>query len=135
MNILILEDDEFTLKLISHQLIEKGHNVYPANNGNEAVDVVLDNPIDLIICDLMVPLLSGVSFLSSREKFMSLDVPVIAMSSLKDAEKMLKDLFIDFGFFISKPINFEKLFELIDQCELRQKEKRSKDEQIRLSQI
>ncbi|MGZ4117221.1 MAG: response regulator, partial [Bacteroidia bacterium] len=112
-----------------------GHNVYPANNGNEAVDVVLDNPIDLIICDLMVPLLSGVSFLSSREKFMSLDVPVIAMSSLKDAEKMLKDLFIDFGFFISKPINFEKLFELIDQCELRQKEKRSKDEQIRLSQI
>lgn len=126
MNILVLEDDEFTLKLISHQLTEKGHKVYPASNGNEAVDVVLDNPVDLIICDLMVPLLSGVSFLSSREKFMSPDIPVIAMSSLKDAEAMLKDLCIDFGYFIAKPIDFEKLSELISQCEQKQKAEHEK---------
>ncbi len=121
MNILVLEDDEMTSESIAFRLKEKGHTVYQAYNGNIAVDVVLDNPVDLMICDLMIPLLSGVSFLSSRGKFMSLDVPVIAMSSLDNAESMLKNLFIDFEFFIPKPIDFEKLFDLIEKC--RQKEK------------
>jgi two-component system capsular synthesis sensor histidine kinase RcsC len=130
MNILLLEDDELTLKFLSHHLTEKGHKVYPAINGNEAIDIVLDNPIDLIICDLMVPILSGVSFLSSRGKFMSLDVPVIAMSSLKDGEAMLKNLFIDFGFFIAKPVDLEKLMELVELCEQRIKDKKSAEKEI-----
>jgi DNA-binding response OmpR family regulator len=121
MNILLLEDDELVLKSLSFQLTEKGHRVYEANNGNKAIDIALDNRIDLIICDLMVPVLSGVSFLSCRSKFMSPNVPVIAMSSLKDAEAMLKSLLIDFGFFIEKPIDIEKLFGLIDQCQLKLK--------------
>ena len=121
MNILLLEDDEMTLESIAYHLRQKGYKVFPASDGNKAIDIVLDNPIDLIICDLMVPLLSGVSFLSSRKKFMSLDIPVIAISSLYNAESMLNNLLIDVEVFVSKPIQFEKLLHLVNKCQLMQK--------------
>ena len=134
MNILLLEDDELTLNSLSYLLTQMGHTVYPANNGGTAVDVVLDNPIDLIICDLMVPILSGVSFLSSRGKFVSLDVQVIAMSSLKDGEAMLRSLFIDFGYFLQKPVDNEKLMELLSKCQPIPKMPPAKNQEIGLIQ-
>lgn len=117
MNILLIEDDEMLLKVLTYQLIGKGHRVYPANNGRKAVDIALDHAIDLVICDLMVPIISGVTFLRLRKKYMRDDIPVIAMSILDDAEETLHNLGVDYGFFIRKPIEFEKLLELIAQCQ------------------
>jgi DNA-binding response OmpR family regulator len=120
MNILLAEDDELMLKALSFKLTENGHSVSIANDGSIAIDITMSNPFDLIICDLMMPIVSGVTFLSMRENFMSTNVPVIIMSSLGEADEVLKKLNIPFGFFIRKPIQFEKLFELIEQIQLTQ---------------
>ncbi|MDP1744880.1 MAG: response regulator, partial [Bacteroidota bacterium] len=82
---------------------------------SKAVDIIVDNSFDLIICDLMMPVISGATFLSMRESFLSVNVPVIVMSSLGEGDEMLKKLNINFEFFLKKPIQFEKLFELIEQ--------------------
>jgi DNA-binding response OmpR family regulator len=119
MNILLIEDDEMLLKVLTYQLMGKGHRVYPANNGRKAVDIALDHSIDLVICDLMVPIISGVTFLRLRKKYMRDDIPVIAMSILDDAEETLHNLGVDYGYFIRKPIDFEKLSELIVQCQVK----------------
>lgn len=115
MNILLIEDDELILTALSFKLKENGHQVFAAVNGSRAVDIVVDNSFDLIICDLMMPVISGVTFLSMRENFISLDVPVIVMSSLGEGDEILKKLNINYEFFLKKPIQFEKLFELIKQ--------------------
>ncbi|MFY9311167.1 MAG: response regulator [Bacteroidia bacterium] len=120
MDILIIEDDEITLTALAFKLTAKGHNVKTAGNGSKAVDMVMDNHFDLLICDLMMPIISGVTFLSIRENFMSLDTPVIVMSSLGEADEMLKKLNINFGFFVKKPIQFDTLLSLIQQIELQQ---------------
>lgn len=115
MNILLIEDDEITLTALSYQLTQKGHHVHMANNGRKAVDIVLDNPVELVVCDLMLPVISGVSFLRIRNKFMSPHIPVIAISSLENAEDILKEMGVHSSFFMKKPVRFEKLLELIDQ--------------------
>ncbi|MES2590698.1 MAG: response regulator [Bacteroidota bacterium] len=120
MNILLIEDDEITLRALAFKLTEKGHKIQMAINGSKAVDMVMDNSFDLIICDLMMPIISGVTFLSIRENFMSLETPVIVMSSLGEGDEMLRKLNINFGSFIKKPIQFNHLFELIQQIESKQ---------------
>jgi DNA-binding response OmpR family regulator len=120
MNILLIEDDEITMTALAFKLTANGHNVQMAGNGSKAVDMVTDNCFELIICDLMMPIISGVTFLSIRENFMSLDTPVIVMSSLGEADEMLKKLNINFGFFVKKPIQFDNLFNLIHQIEAKQ---------------
>lgn len=117
MNILLIEDDEITLAALSHQLIQQGHKVHLADNGKKAVDIVLDNSIDLVVCDLMLPVISGVSFLRVRNKFMSPHVPVIAISALDNGEEILKEMGVQFGFFIKKPIRHEKLLDLVSQSQ------------------
>lgn len=117
MNILLVDDDEMILTAISFKLKDKGYNVHIAANGSKAVDVIVDNSFDLIICDLMMPVISGATFLSMRENFLSVNVPVIVMSSLGEGDEMLKKLNINFEFFLKKPIQFEKLFELIEHIE------------------
>jgi len=120
MNILLVEDDEILLKALTYKLTEKGHKVYQANDGKKAVDIVLDFPVELIICDLMIPIISGATFLRMRRKFMSLEIPVIVMSSLKNAEEILKNLGVEFLFFIEKPVQIEKLLDLVEQSQVRQ---------------
>lgn len=117
MNILLIEDDEVTLTALTYQLIKQGHNVHMADNGKKAVDIVLDNPIDLVVCDLMLPVISGVSFLRVRNKFMSPHVPVIAISTLDNGEEILKEMGVQFGFFIKKPVSNEKLLELVNRSQ------------------
>jgi len=119
MNILIIEDDELILKAVSFKLIENGQNVLFATNGSKAVDMIVDHSFDLIICDLMMPVISGVTFLSMRENFISLDVPVIVMSSLGEGDEILKKLNINFEFFLRKPIQFEKLLALVEQIQMK----------------
>ncbi|MES2285340.1 MAG: response regulator [Bacteroidota bacterium] len=119
MNILLIDDDEMILAAISFKLKEKGYIVHIAANGSKAVDVIVDNTFDLIICDLMMPIISGATFLSMRESFFAGNVPVIVMSSLGEGDEMLKKLNINFEFFLKKPIQFEKLFEIIDQIKIK----------------
>lgn len=114
MNILLIDDDEMILKAMSFKLKGIGYNIHIAANGSKAVDIISDNSFDLIICDLMMPVISGATFLSMRESFLSVNVPVIVMSSLGEGDEMLKKLNINFEFFLKKPIQFEKLFELIE---------------------
>ena len=116
MNILIIEDDEMLAGILLFKLNAAGHKVHLAYDGKKAVDIVLDNQVDLVICDLMVPVISGVAFLVVRKKFMSLKVPVIVMSALENGEETLRNLDVDFRAFIQKPIDYEKLFELVESC-------------------
>jgi DNA-binding response OmpR family regulator len=118
MNILIIDDDELILKALAFKLAEKGHDIYVASNGSVAVDIVVDKLFDLIICDLMMPIISGATFLSMRDNFISMDVPVIVMSSLGEGDEILKKLNINFEHFIKKPIQFEKLLELVQKTQL-----------------
>ena len=115
MNILLIEDDKMLLRMLTKNLEDHGHRVFGAGDGREAVDLALENEVDAIVCDLMMPVISGVTFLHSREKFMPPDIPVIVISGLEEGENVLKSLDVKYRYFLEKPVDMERLLYLLDK--------------------
>ncbi len=115
VNILIAEDDEMSMKYLKEVLENNTVNLFFAENGQEAVDLVRDNPkIDIVIIDLKMPLMDG--FEATRQiKQIRPDLPIIAQTAFafSDDEKRIKQAGCDE--YIAKPLNSEILFEKINK--------------------
>ncbi|MCC6371058.1 MAG: response regulator transcription factor [Bacteroidia bacterium] len=111
MNILLIDDDEITRKLLSYNFLEQGHNISTAGNGQEALTLLASNKtIDLIVVDLFMPELSGPSFLLKLSRMFYGKSPVIiVVSGARNAEEFLNKLDTKYDYFFSKPINFTEL--------------------------
>ncbi len=118
MNILIVEDDKMLLKALSHELTDAEHNVYCAENGNEAMDILSDNKVDLVISDLMMPVLDGATFITLLRNYFNSGIPVIVMSSLNQAESILKKHNIEFSMFLQKPFVIDEMLKVVEQFKI-----------------
>ncbi|MES2678813.1 MAG: response regulator [Bacteroidota bacterium] len=119
MNILIIDDDAFVKKALSFNLLEDGHSVTLAGNGEEAISLIEKNQnFDLIFCDVMMPVLTGPTFLLMLKKYFPLGLPAIAIiSGVKDGEDFLHKIDINYDFFIKKPINMEYLNKIVKKVD------------------
>lgn len=59
-NILVVDDDKEIVESIEIFLKNEGYNVYKAYNGMEALDVLVNNDVHLILMDIMMPKLDGI---------------------------------------------------------------------------
>ncbi|MBM3300333.1 MAG: response regulator [Deltaproteobacteria bacterium] len=59
LRILVVDDDQGVVKLLERLLTQHGQTVFPALSGDEAIDVFKEESIDLVICDLVMPVLDG----------------------------------------------------------------------------
>ncbi|MGD9092690.1 MAG: response regulator, partial [Anaerolineales bacterium] len=57
--ILLVDDEPRYLRLMEANLVSEGYNVLKATNGQEAVDQVASNSPDLVLLDIMMPILDG----------------------------------------------------------------------------
>ena len=101
--ILVCDDEKEIVEAISIYLQTEGFEVLKAYDGNEALKVLENNKVDLIIIDVMMPELDGIhATLKIREK---LDIPIIILSAKsEDADKIL-GLNIGADDYITKPFN------------------------------
>lgn len=111
MNILIIEDDKLMRSGLSSILLDWGYTVSVANNGEEALkSLKLNNNIDLIMCDIFMPELSGPTFLLKLKSIFPSKWPqILVMSGVKDPLTFLNSLEVKYDAFISKPIDFNNL--------------------------
>ncbi len=114
MKILVVDDDEMTLLALGKKLKEQNYDVITSSDGVEALKLITDNKIDLIISDIMMPCISGFTLLTMLKNFYFSKIPLILMSSC--SEKSFSDKSYSLGAytFISKPINYPKLFKEIE---------------------
>jgi CheY-like chemotaxis protein len=123
MHVLIIDDDIFMRKILSHLLLELGHSVAVAGDGLEAMNLVSGKErFDLIFCDIMMPIVSGPSFLLRLKKYYPKKLPVITiMSGVHDGREFLKTIDTKYDHFLQKPFEAEELVKLINevsrQCE------------------
>ena len=76
-SLLIVEDNEELLQLMT-KLLGADYMVYTANNGKEAIDVVEQEEIDLIVSDVMMPEMDGIEFCRYiKNKFETSHIPVV----------------------------------------------------------
>ena len=109
MKILVVDDDKMILEAIAHNLASEGYEVCTAENGLEALELINKQKIGLIISDIMMPNLSGLSLLSMLKQFYFNRIPVIIISSLNKSNVVLSSLGLGADDFITKPINFKDL--------------------------
>ena len=85
--VLIIDDDTVLLNMYKQKIISSGYNVVTSIDGEEAFDVFQKEDVDLIICDIMLPRVSGIEFLEKiRKTKKGKNLPVIAWTNLKDTE-------------------------------------------------
>ncbi len=113
--ILLVDDDENLLRLMTIRLQGEGYQVSSAENGKEALRILNTNSFDAVLSDLRMPGLDGLSLF---EEIVSLrrDIPVILMTAhgtIQDAvEATQRGVF---GF-LTKPIDHDNLRELLDKA-------------------
>ncbi len=113
--ILIIEDNESNLFLLSTTLRIHGYKTIEAKNGLEGVKLAIKERPHLILTDIQMPIMDGFevcSFLRSEPS--TKDIPSIAITSY--AEKGDREKFIEFGFtdYIPKPISLKEFVKIID---------------------
>jgi CheY-like chemotaxis protein len=89
--ILVVDDTEENRKLLSMRLTADGFNVVTASNGQQALDMVHEEVIHLVLLDIMMPEIDGITVLSRiRSESTFDDMPVIIVSAI-DVLNVAKD--------------------------------------------
>ena len=104
--ILIADDEQDILEIISYNLTKEGYEVYTAKDGNEAIEKAKQIHPDLIILDIMIPKKTGVEvcqILRSQPLFQ--DTLIIFLTALSDEASQIKGLETGADDYVSKPIS------------------------------
>lgn len=87
--ILIIEDERTLLQALEQKFQSEGYDVISAKNGEEGLDVALSHHPDLILLDIVMPKMDGLSMLEKlRDDEWGKTAQVIMLSNLSDAEKV-----------------------------------------------
>ena len=106
-NILVVDDDKEIVESIEIFLKNKGYNVYKAYNGMEALDVLVNNDVHLILMDIMMPKLDGIkATIKIREEK---NIPIILVSAKSEDTDKIMGLNIGADDYITKPFNLLEL--------------------------
>ena len=125
-SLLIVEDNEELLQLMT-KLLGADYMVYTANNGKEAIDVVEQEEIDLIVSDVMMPEMDGIEFCQYiKNKFETSHIPVVLLTAKNKEEDRVEAYESGADGFISKPFNLSVLHARISNL-LRSRERMGKD--------
>ena len=103
MTILVCDDDKEIVEAIEIYLMQEGYNVEKAYDGIQAVEIMKNKKIDLMIIDVMMPKLDGIrATLQIRKESR---VPIIILSAkTEDADKIL-GLNVGADDYVTKPFN------------------------------
>jgi two-component system, cell cycle sensor histidine kinase and response regulator CckA len=108
--VLLVEDEPMVRTVAERALTRQGYSVLTANNGEEALEIInRGDPIDLLISDVVMPVLDGPTMVREARKIRP-DVPVLFMSGYAE-EQLRKSIDIDQVAFLPKPFSVQELAE------------------------
>lgn len=131
--VLIAEDDDEIRQYISNEL-STGFHVSGCNNGKEALDIIMREKIDLLISDVMMPEMDGITLCKKVKQNINIShIPVIMLTAKSKTEDRIEGLEVGADAYMVKPFNTEILrttvFNLINNRE-RLKGQRSSEQII-----
>ncbi len=112
--IVVIDDDKVTRKLLTELLNRNGYEAYGAHDGMEGVALVKWEQPELVLTDLLIPLLDGIGVCQQVKSDPELSgIKVIVMSALKNPLLVREARAVGADDFIDKPIRTNTLLELI----------------------
>lgn len=128
--ILVVDDIETNIKLLTAKLLKEYYTVLTANSGKEALAILKKGKIDIILLDVMMPEMDGFEVCKTiKNDPETTHIPVVMVTALSDIDDRVKGLEAGADEFLTKPINDTALFvrlkslsrmkSLIDELKLR----------------
>lgn len=114
--VLVVDDSQIIINIIRKGLIKEGFEVLTAPNGKVALEILSEHMPDMIISDLNMPVMDGLSFcrtLRLTPKYSG--IPFVAMSSESDRYRMRQMLQSGAATYIVKPFNVDQLIIMVEK--------------------
>lgn len=113
-NILAVDDDREIVKAIEIYLTKEGYNILKAYDGEEALKVIKENDIHLVILDIMMPKKDGIETLEEIRKTKT--IPVIMLSAKSEDYDKIEGLNTGADDYVTKPFNPLELIARVNSC-------------------
>ena len=107
--ILLVDDDVELTELLSELLSLEGFEVYVVHNGQEAIEELETRPYDLMLLDIMMPVLNGVETLKKLRLQKKIDIPVLMLSARDSDIDRILGLELGADDYLPKPFNDREL--------------------------
>ncbi len=120
MKILVVDDEEMIRNVIKEYALLDNYEVLEAENGLEAIDIVENNDIDVIVLDIMMPKLDGYSTYSEIKKIKK--IPTIILSARNEEYDKLLGFELGVDDYLAKPFSPKELMARIKAITRRNKE-------------
>jgi DNA-binding response OmpR family regulator len=121
LNILVVDDNQENLKVVSTYLKEKNYRIALALDGKSALDILESNKIDLVLLDVMMPEMDGFEVITRIRANKCLEnIPVIFLTAKNETEDIVKGFELGGVDYIPKPFRKEELFARVN-CHLQLK--------------
>ncbi|WP_417767335.1 response regulator [Stappia sp.] len=114
--ILCVEDEKLLLEDLREELDEAGYEVFTAGNGQEALECLATQTPDLIICDMMMPNMSGPEVLEHirKDQPQLTRVPFIFLTALATREDIIQGKKLGADDYLTKPLDFDMLLATVE---------------------
>jgi DNA-binding response OmpR family regulator len=113
--ILVVEDEESLLKLESILFTSKGYDVTGARDGREALDSIAQSRPDLVVLDVMLPVLDGFEVCRAiKENSETRSIPVVMLTAKKSSADLERGRVAGADAYITKPFKSVRVLEVIE---------------------
>ena len=106
--ILIVDDEPRLLRVLRLGLPEHGFNVLTASNGQEALKILFDKHVDVVVTDIRMPVMDGVELIYEMER-MAIKIPILVTTAYADVDTAVKTFKHGACDYIRKPFSVEEL--------------------------
>jgi YesN/AraC family two-component response regulator len=117
ISILVVDDDKVTREVLDLMIPKKFPNatIYSTENGRTAVELFKKHNHGIVITDIQMPVMDGIE-MAGEIKAIRADTKFIVVTAYGNTSYYEKFNNIGFHDFLSKPIEFEKLYAAIERC-------------------
>ncbi len=126
--ILAVDDNRLNRLKLAHSLEQQGHHVALAENGRQALEILRDEPFDLVLLDIVMPELDGYAVLEAMKADATLrEIPVIVISAVEEIESVVRCIQMGAADYLTKPFDPVLLKARTDAC---LEQKRMRDQEL-----
>lgn len=117
LSILIAEDEKNLALLLERVLTKEGYATYLASDGEEALDIIKVNKVDIVLTDIKMPKIEGMSLLN-QIKDMDASIEVIVMTAFATIDTAINALKMGARDYIRKPFDIDEIVDAVNKTSM-----------------
>lgn len=113
--LLIIDDEPDIIEFLSYNFRKRGFDVYSAGDGVEGLNAVSSSRPDIIVADIMMPRMNGITMCRQLKSSEHRDIPFIFLSATNDDYQVLSAMDAGADHYVSKPVRVSVLAQMITE--------------------